>query len=174
MQIVHSAVGGITESDVQLAAASDAIIVGFQVRPGTGVRALAEREGIDIRMYSIIYDAIAEVRDALEGLLSPEQKETVTATVDVRETFRAPKVGTIAGCYVVEGKVTRSDRVRLVRDGVVVYTGQIDSLRRFKEDAQTVAAGYECGLSIRNFNDIKVGDTIESFVVTEEKRTLAV
>ena len=174
VQIVHSGVGAITESDVMLAAASDAIIVGFQVRPVTGVRAIAEREEIDVRLYSVIYDAIGEVRAALEGLLSPEQKETVTSTVDVREVFRAPKVGAIAGCYVVEGKVTRNDRVRLVRDGVVVYNGQIDSMRRFKEDVTTVSAGYECGLSIRNFNDIKVGDQIESYVVTEEKRTLAV
>ena len=172
--IVHSGVGAITESDVMLAAASDAIIVGFQVRPNTGVRALAEREEIDIRLYSVIYDAIEEVRDALEGLLSPEKKETTTATLDVRDTFRVPKAGTIAGCYVMEGKISRNDRVRLVRDGVVVYDGQIDSLRRFKEDAATVAAGYECGLSIRNFNDVKVGDQIESYVVTEEKRTLTV
>ncbi len=172
VDIVHSGVGGITESDVMLAAASDAIIVGFQVRPGSGVRTIAEREQIDIRLYSVIYDAIGEVRDALEGLLSPEHKETTTATVDVRETFRAPRVGTIAGSYVVEGKISRNDRVRLVRDGVVVYNGAIDSLRRFKEDVAQVAAGYECGLSIKNFNDIKVGDQIESYVVTEEKRTL--
>jgi translation initiation factor IF-2 len=173
VDIVHSGVGAITESDVMLAAASDAIIVGFQVRPVTGVRQIAEREEIDIRLYSVIYDAIGEVRDALEGLLSPEQKETVTATVDVREVFRAPKIGTIAGSYVVEGKISRNDRVRLVRDGVVVYNGQIESMRRFKEDVTSVQAGYECGLSIRNFNDIKVGDQIESYVVTEEKRTLA-
>ena len=172
--IVHSGVGAITESDVMLAAASDAIIVGFQVRPNAGVRAIAEREEIDIRLYSVIYDAIEEVRDALEGLLSPEKKETTTATLDVRDTFRVPKAGTIAGCYVMEGKISRGDRVRLVRDGVVVYDGQIDSLRRFKEDAATVAAGYECGVSIRNFNDVKVGDQIESYVVTEEKRTLTV
>lgn len=173
VDIVHSGVGAITESDVMLAAASDAIIVGFQVRPVTGVRQLAEREQIDIRLYSVIYDAIGEVRDALEGLLSPEQKETVTATVDVREVFRAPKIGTIAGSYVVEGKISRNDRVRLVRDGVVVYNGALESMRRFKDDVATVAAGYECGLSIKNFNDIKVGDQIESYVVTEEKRTLA-
>ena len=173
VDIVHSGVGAITESDVMLASASDAIIVGFQVRPVTGVRQIAEREEIDIRLYSVIYDAIGEVRAALEGLLSPEQKETVTATVDVREVFRAPKIGTIAGSYVVEGKISRNDRVRLVRDGVVVYNGQLESMRRFKDDVATVAAGYECGLSIRNFNDIKVGDQIESYLVTEEKRTLA-
>ena len=174
VSIVHAGVGAITESDVMLAAASDAIIIGFQVRPNTGVRTIAEREEIDIRLYSVIYDAIEEVRDALEGLLSPEQKETTTSTIDIRETFRTPRSGTIAGCYVVEGKVSRNDRVRLVRDGVVVYDGVIDSLRRFKDDVATVAAGYECGLSIKNFNDIKVGDHVESYVVTEEKRTLTV
>ena len=174
VDIVHAGVGAISESDVMLAAASNAIIIGFQVRPGTGVRTIAENEEIDIRTYSVIYDAIEEVRDALEGLLSPESKETITATVEVREIFRVPKAGTIAGCYVVEGKITRNDRVRLIRDGVVVYDGVLDSLRRFKDDVREVATGFECGLSIRNFNDIKVGDTVESYVVTEEKRTLEV
>ena len=174
VQIVHSGVGAITESDVMLAVASDAVIVGFQVRPVAGVRSVAEREEIDIQLYSVIYDAIEDVRDALEGLLEPEQKETVTATVEVRETFRAPRVGTIAGSYVVEGKVTRGDKVRIVRDGVVAFTGEIDTLRRFKDDVKEVAAGYECGVTIRNFNDIKVGDQFETYVVTEEKRTLAV
>ncbi|MEM1054887.1 MAG: translation initiation factor IF-2 [Bacteroidota bacterium] len=174
IDIVHAGVGAVTESDVMLAAASDAIIIAFQVRPVAGVRTVAEREGIDIRTYSVIYDAIEEMRDALEGLLSPESKETVTSTIEVRETFRVPKVGTIAGCYVVEGKVSRNDRARLVRDGVVVYDGELDSLRRFKDDVSEVARGFECGLSIRNFNDIKVGDQIETYVVTEEKRTLEV
>ncbi|MEL6615360.1 MAG: EF-Tu/IF-2/RF-3 family GTPase, partial [Bacteroidota bacterium] len=146
----------------------------FQVRPGTGVRTIAEKEEVDIRTYSVIYDAIEEVRAGLEGLLSPESKETVTGTIEVRETFRVPKAGTIAGCYVVEGKVSRNDKVRLIRDGVVVYDGVLDSLRRFKDDVSEVARGFECGLSIRNFNDIKVGDSIESYVVTEEKRTLEV
>ena len=174
VQIVHSGVGAITESDVMLAVASDAVIVGFQVRPVAGVRSVAEREEIDIQLYSVIYDAIEDVRDALEGLLEPEQKETVTSTVEVRETFRAPRVGTIAGSYVVEGKVTRGDKVRIVRDGVVAFTGEIDTLRRFKDDVKEVAAGYECGVTVKNFNDIKVGDQFETYVVTEEKRTLAV
>ncbi len=174
VDIVHAGVGAISESDVMLAAASNAIIIGFQVRPGTGVRTIAENEEIDIRTYSVIYDAIEEVRAALEGLLSPESKETINSTVEVRETFRVPKAGTIAGCYVVEGKITRNDKVRLLRDGVVVYDGVLDSLRRFKDDVTEVARGFECGLSIRNFNDIKVGDTVESYVITEEKRTLEV
>ena len=174
IDIVHAGVGAVTESDVMLAAASDAIIIAFQVRPVAGVRTVAEREGIDIRTYSVIYDAIEEMRDALEGLLSPESKETITSTIEVRETFRVPRVGTIAGCYVVEGKVSRNDRARLVRDGVVIYDGLLDSLRRFKDDVREVASGYECGLSIKNFNDIKVGDQIETYVVTEEKRTLEV
>ncbi len=174
VQIVHSGVGAITESDVMLAVASDAVILGFQVRPVAGVRAIAEREEIDIQLYSVIYDAIEDVRDALEGLLEPEEKETVTATIEVRETFRAPRVGTIAGSYVVEGKVTRNDRVRIVRDGVVVFTGEIDTLRRFKDDVREVAAGYECGVTVKNYNDIKVGDQFETFTVTEEKRTLTV
>ncbi|MEM1115623.1 MAG: translation initiation factor IF-2 [Bacteroidota bacterium] len=174
VQIVHSGVGAITESDVMLAVASDAVIIGFQVRPVAGVRSVAEREEIDIQLYSVIYDAIEDVRDALEGLLEPEEKEEVTATIEVRETFRAPRVGTIAGSYVVEGKVSRSDLVRIVRDGVVIYTGEIDTLRRFKDDVKEVAAGYECGITVKNYNDIKVGDQFETYVVTEEKRTLAV
>ncbi|PAP77678.1 translation initiation factor IF-2 [Rubrivirga marina] len=174
VQIVHSGVGAITESDVMLAVASDAVIIGFQVRPVAGVRAIAEREEIDIQLYSVIYDAIEDVRDALEGLLEPEEKETVTSTVEVRETFKAPKVGTIAGSYVVEGKVGRDDKLRIVRDGVVIYQGVIDTLRRFKDDVKEVAAGYECGITVKNYNDIKVGDQFETFVVTEEKRKLAV
>ena len=172
--IVHSGVGAITESDVMLAVASDAVIIGFQVRPVAGVRSIAEREEIDIQLYSVIYDAIEDVRDALEGLLEPEEKETVTATIEVRETFKAPKVGTIAGSYVVEGKVSRGDKLRIVRDGVVIYTGEIDTLRRFKDDVKDVAAGYECGITVKNYNDIKVGDQFETYVVTEEKRTLVV
>jgi translation initiation factor IF-2 len=174
VDIVHSGVGAITESDVMLAVASDAVIIGFQVRPVAGVRAVAEREEIDIQLYSVIYDAIEDVRDALEGLLEPEEKETVTSTVEVRETFKAPKVGTIAGCYVVEGKVGRDDKLRIVRDGVVIYQGQIDTLRRFKDDVKEVAAGYECGITVKNYNDIKIGDQFETYVVTEEKRKLAV
>src|SRR5690606_9746202 len=174
VNIVHSGVGAINESDIMLAAASDAIVIGFQVRPVPGVRQLAEREEIDVRLYSVIYDAIEEVRDALEGLLSPEQKENVLGTVEVRETFRVPKAGTIAGCYVVEGKVNRNNRVRLIRDGVVIYTGNIGSLRRFKDDVREVSAGYECGLSIDGYNDIKVGDHIEAFEIVETRRQLTV
>ena len=174
VQIVHAGVGAITESDVMLAAASDAVIIGFQVRPVAGVRAIAEREEIDIQLYSVIYAAIEDVRDALEGLLEPEEKETVTSTIEVRETFRAPRVGTIAGSYVVEGKVSRGDKLRIVRDGVVVFTGEIDTLRRFKDDVKDVAAGYECGVTVKNYNDIKVGDQFETFTVTTEKRTLVV
>ncbi len=174
VQIVHSGVGAITESDVMLAVASDAIILGFQVRPVAGVRAMAEREEIDIQLYSVIYDAIEDVRDALEGLLEPEEKETVTSTIEVRETFRAPRVGTIAGSYVVEGKVSRDDKLRIVRDGVVIFKGEIDTLRRFKEDVKDVAAGYECGVTVKNYNDIKVGDQFETYIVSEEKRTLVV
>lgn len=174
VNIVHSGVGAINESDVMLAAASDAIIIGFQVRPVAGVRTIAEREEIDIRTYSVIYDAIEEVRDALEGLLSPEQTERVNGVVEVRDLFRVPKVGTIAGSYVVEGKINRNDRVRLIRDGVVIYEGEISSLKRFKDDAREVAAGYECGLSIDGYNDIKVGDQIEAYEIIETKRTLTV
>ncbi len=174
VNIVHGGVGAITESDVMLAAASDAIIIGFQVRPVAGVRTIAEREEIDIRTYSVIYDAIEEVRDALEGLLSPEQTEKITGTIEVRELFRVPKAGTIAGSYVVEGKVHRNDRVRLIREGVVIYEGEIGSLRRFKDDVKEVASGYECGISIQGYNDIKVGDNIEGYEIIETKRTLAV
>ena len=157
-----------------LAAASDAIIFGFQVRPMAGVRQIAEREEIDIRLYSVIYDAIEDVRDALEGLLEPEEKEKTIGMLEVRETFKIPKVGTVAGCYVLEGKVTRNNSVRLVREGVVVYEGELSSLKRFKDDVREVQNGYECGLSIQNFNDIKVGDQIESYEVVEERRKLSV
>ena len=174
VNIVHGGVGAITESDVMLAAASDAIIIGFQVRPVAGVRTIAEREEIDIRTYSVIYDAIEEVRDALEGLLSPEKTENITGTIEVRELFRVPKVGTIAGSYVVEGKIHRNDRVRLIREGVVIYDGEISSLRRFKDDVKEVSSGYECGISIQGYNDIKVGDNVEGYEIIETKRTLAV
>ena len=174
VDIVHSGVGAITETDVMLAAASDAIIFGFQVRPMAGVRQIAEREEIDIRLYSVIYDAIEDVRDALEGLLAPEEKEKTLGMLEVRETFKIPKVGTVAGCYVLEGKIRRNDQVRLVREGVVVYEGLLSSLKRFKDDAREVQSGYECGLSIQNFNDIKVGDQIEAYEVVEEQRKLQV
>ncbi len=174
VEIVHSGVGAINESDVMLAAASDAIIFGFQVRPMAGVRQVAEREEIDIRTYSVIYDAIEDVRDALEGLLEPEEKENILGSLEVRETFKVPRIGTIAGCYVLDGRIQRSDKVRLIREGVVVYDGQLASLKRFKDDVREVQSGYECGLSIQNFNDIKVGDQIEAYEVVEERRTLSV
>ncbi len=172
VNIIHTGVGAITESDVLLASASDAIIIGFQVRPSTSARKLAEQEEIDIRLFSVIYDAVDAVRDAMEGLLSPEIGEEITATIEVRETFKVPNAGTVAGCYVTDGKITRNSKVRLVRDGIVIYDGEIASLKRFKDDVREVVAGYECGISIQNFNDIKTGDIIEGYRVTETKRTL--
>ena len=174
VNIIHSGVGGITESDVMLASASDAVIIGFQVRPAAGARAVAEREEIDVRTYSIIYDAIEDVRDALEGLLSPEKSERTLGTVEVRETFKVPKAGTIAGSYVVEGRIKRNDRIRLIRDGVVIYEGAIGTLRRFKDDVREVQSGYECGLSIDGYNDIKVGDEVEAYEIFETARKLEV
>jgi translation initiation factor IF-2 len=174
VNIIHSGVGAITESDVMLARASEAVIIGFQVRPTSGARTAAEREEVDIRTYSIIYDAIEDVHDALEGLLSPEEREETKGRAEVREIFKVPSVGTVAGCYVTDGTISRNHKVRLVRDGVVVYEGEIESLKRFKEDVKEVQSGYECGIGIANFNDVKVGDEIEAYVVIEEKRTLEV
>jgi translation initiation factor IF-2 len=174
VNIIHTGVGAITESDVLLASASDAIIIGFQVRPSTAARKLAEREQIDIRLFSVIYEAVDVVHDALEGLLSPEISEKITATVEVRETFKVPGAGTIAGCYVTDGKINRNAKVRLIRDGIVIFTGDIASLKRFKDDVREVASGYECGISIQNFNDVKVGDVIESFEIVETKRKLTI
>ena len=172
VNVIHKGVGQISESDVTLAAASDAIIVGFQVRPSMAARKDAEKEGVDIRLYSIIYDAIEEVKAAMEGMLSPEIKENITATVEVRETFHISKVGTVAGGMVKEGKIKRGNKVRLIRDGIVIYTGDLASLKRMKDDVKEVATGYECGLSIQNYNDVKVGDIIESFEEIEVKQTL--
>lgn len=172
VNIVHKGVGAINDGDIMLASASDAIIIGFQVRPVPTARALAEQEEIDIRLYSVIYNAIEEVRDALEGLLSPERSEKILGTAEVREIFKVPKIGTVAGCYVVEGKIRRSDRVHLIRDGVVIYEGRLASLKRFKDDVREVTNGYECGMGIENFNDIKVGDQIESYEIVETRRTL--
>ena len=172
VNVIHKAVGQISESDILLAAASNAIVVGFQVRPSVSARKLAEKEQIDIRLYSIIYDAINEVKAAMEGMLSPELKEEVLGTAEVLETFKITKVGTVAGCIVREGKILRNAKCRLIRDGIVVYTGDLGSLKRFKEDAREVANGFECGLNINNFNDIKVGDIIESFQEVEVKRKL--
>ena len=172
VNVIHKAVGQISESDVTLAAASDAIIIGFQVRPSLGARKEAEKEGVDIRLYSIIYAAIEEVTAAMEGMLAPEVKEEIIGNVEVLDVFKISKVGTVAGSMVRDGKIKRSSRIRLIRDGIVIFTGELDSLKRFKEDAREVNTGYECGITIRNFNDIKVGDTIEAFEETEEKRTL--
>lgn len=172
VNVIHKAVGQISESDILLAAASNAIVIGFQVRPSLGARRLAEKEEIDIRLYSIIYTAINEIHDAMEGMLSPELKEEIVGTTEVLEVFKITKVGTIAGCIVREGKIIRNNKVRLIRDGIVVYTGELESLKRFKDDAKEVLNGFECGLNIKNFNDIKVGDIIESFQEVEVKRKL--
>lgn len=174
VEIVHRGVGAITENDVTLAAASDAIIIGFHVRPNLDARKLAAEDHVDIRLYSVIYDCINEIRSALEGLLAPEEREEITATVTVRETFKVPKVGTIAGCYVLEGKITRNSRIRIIRDGIEIFTGALASLKRFKEDVREVDAGYECGMNIENFNDIKTADTIEAFKIVEIKRKLEI
>ena len=172
VNIIHKGVGQISESDVLLATASQAILVGFQVRPSAQARKLAEKEEVEIRMYSIIYDAINEIRDAMEGMLSAEVKEEIKGTAEIRETFKISKVGTIAGCMVTDGVIERSNDVRIIRDGVVVYTGKLGSLKRFKDDAKEVRQGFECGLNIEKFNDIKVGDVVEAFGFTEVKRTL--
>ena len=162
----------ISEGDVMLAAASNAIIIGFQVRPSMGARKLAEKEEIDIRLYSIIYTAIEEIKSAMEGMLSPEFKEEITSTVEVLETFKITKVGTIAGCIVRDGKITRSSKVRVIRDGIVIFTGELGSLKRFKDDVKEVSKGFECGLNINNYNDIQTGDFIESFEEVAVKKTL--
>jgi len=174
VRIIHSGVGAITESDVMLARASDAVIIGFQVRPTRGARGAAEREEVDIRTYSIIYDAIEDVHDALEGLLSPEEREEVKGHAEVRDIFKVPNVGTVAGSYVTDGEITRNHQIRVLREGVVVYEGSIGSLKRFQDDVKEVKSGFECGISVQNFNDIKVGDELESYVVIEERRTLEV
>jgi len=172
VNIIHKSVGQISETDVMLAAASDAIIVGFQVRPSASARRVAETEQVDIRLYSIIYDAIDEIKDAMEGMLAPKFEEKIVANVEIRETFKVSKVGTIAGCMVLDGKISRNSSVRIIRDGVVVYTGELASLKRFKDDAKDVAKGYECGLNIEKFNDIKVGDVIEAYEQVEIKQKL--
>jgi translation initiation factor IF-2 len=172
VNVIHKAVGQISEGDVMLAAASNAIIVGFQVRPSLGARRLAEKEQIDIRLYSIIYTAIEEIKSAMEGMLSPEMKEEVTATVEVMEAFKISKVGTIAGCIVRDGKIVRSTKVRVIRDGIVIHTGELGSLKRFKDDVKEVTKGFECGLNLQNFNDVQTGDMIESFEEIAIKKTL--
>ena len=172
VNVIHKAVGAISESDVILAEASDAVIIGFQVRPSTDARKVADEQGIEIRLYSVIYDAINDVKDGIEGLLEPIKKEEVTGTAEVKQTFKISKVGTIAGCLVRDGKIAKTSQCRLIRDGIVVYTGDIASLKRNKDDAKEVSAGMECGIGIEKFNDIKVGDMIEAFVITEIKQTL--
>lgn len=178
VNVIHKAVGQIIESDVLLASASDAIIIGFQVRPSLGARKLAEREGVEIKMYSIIYEAIEEIRSAIEGMLEPTKEERIVANVEVREVFKISKVGTVAGCLVQDGKITRNTKVRVIRDGIVVYptkegvAAELSSLKRFKDDVREVKNGLECGLSIKNYNDIKVGDIIEGYEIVEIKQTL--
>ncbi len=172
VSIVHKGVGQISESDVLLASASDAIIVGFQVRPSTSARKLAEAEEIQIRQYSIIYKAIEEIKEAMEGMLSAKIEEQVVGSAEIREAFKISKVGTIAGCFVQDGKINRNNKVRIIRDGVVIHTGTLGSLKRFKDDVKDVTKGYECGLNIDRFNDIKVGDLIEAFEEVEVKQTL--
>ena len=178
VNVIHKAVGQIVESDILLASASDAIVIGFQVRPSSGARTLAEREGIQIKTYSIIYEAIDEIKAAIEGMLEPTKEERMTAMVEVRETYKISKVGTIAGCYVTEGTINRNSHIRIIRDGIVVYpskegiVGELASLKRLKDDMKEVKFGFECGLNIKNFNDIKVGDMIEAYEIIEIKQTL--
>ena len=172
VNIIHKGVGAITESDVLLATASDAIIIGFNVRPMGNARQIADKEEIDIRTYSIIYDAINDLKDAMEGMLSPELKEEITGTAEIRNTFKISKVGTIAGCMVTQGKIFRNSSIRLIRDGVVIYTGELTSLKRFKDDAKEVAKGYDCGMQVKNYNDINEGDVIEAFQEVEIKKKL--
>ncbi|MCF8450373.1 MAG: translation initiation factor IF-2, partial [Taibaiella sp.] len=172
INVVHKGVGQITESDVLLATASDAIIIGFQVRPSMQAAKLAEQENIEIRTYSIIYDAIEEIKSAMEGLLEPKVEKKTVSNIEIREIYKINGVGTIAGCYVLDGKMTRQTRLNLVRDGIVVYTGELSSLKRFKDDVKEVNQGYECGLMVKNYNDLRVGDIIEGFEEVEVKRTL--
>jgi translation initiation factor IF-2 len=173
VNIIHTGVGGITESDVNLALASKAVVIGFNARADAAARKLAEHSGVDIRYYNIIYDAVDDLKAAVTGMLAPERKETVLGMVEVRNVFKISKVGTVAGCMVTEGMIKRGSQVRLIRGGVVVHTGELDSLKRFKDDVKEVKAGFECGLSLRNYNDVEVGDQVEAFEVVEVARTLA-
>ena len=170
--VVHSGVGGITESDVNLAMASGAVIIGFNTRADVTARKLIESSGIDVRYYNIIYDAVDEIKAALSGMLSPEKRESVTGLVEVRQVFRISKVGTVAGCYVLEGVVKRNSQIRLLRDNVVIHTGEIDALKRFKDDQREVKSGFECGISLKNFNDLQEKDQFEVFEILEVARTL--
>jgi translation initiation factor IF-2 len=173
VQIISSGVGGITESDINLAAASEAVVIGFNVRPVGEARLLADREGVEIRTYSIIYRAFEDLRDAMQGMLAPEEVEETVGQVEVRAIFRASKIGTIAGSYVTDGRVTRGAKVRLVRDGAVVWEGEVGSLRRGSEDAREVAAGFECGIVLRDYQDVKEGDVLEVYETRQVERTLS-
>jgi translation initiation factor IF-2 len=172
VNIIHAAVGGISESDVNLASASKAVIIGFNTRADASARKAAENLGVDIRYYNIIYDAVDEVKAAMSGMLAPEKKEKAIGLVEIRQVFRISKVGAVAGCYVLDGLVRRGAQVRLLRDNVVVWTGELDSLKRFKDDVREVKAGFECGLSLKNYNDIQEGDQLEVFEIEEVARTL--
>ncbi|MEE3184433.1 MAG: EF-Tu/IF-2/RF-3 family GTPase, partial [Gemmatimonadota bacterium] len=173
VHIVHREVGAINEEDVLLAVTSGAVILGFRARPNTNARKNAERDGVEVRIYDVIYEGVDEIRAVLEGMLTPERKEQIVGSAEVREVFKIKKVGTIAGCEVVDGVVDRKSNVRLIREGVVVYEGEVSSLKRFKDDVAEVREGLECGIAIANFNDIKVDDVIESYIVEEVPRTLA-
>jgi translation initiation factor IF-2 len=172
VNVIHKAVGQISESDILLAAASNAIVIGFQVRPSVQARRIAEREEIDIRLYSIIYDAINEIKSAMEGMLSPEIREEIVATLEVMEAFKITKVGTIAGCMVKEGKIKRDTKIRIIREGIVIHAGHLASLKRYKDDVKEAFVGQECGLNIQNYNDIQAGDIIEGYETTEVKKRL--
>ena len=174
VRIIHAAVGAITENDVLLAATSNAIIVGFNVRPEKKAAAIATRENVDIRLHTVIYNVVDEMKQAMAGVLEPVTKETYMGTAEVRDTFRVPKVGTIAGCYVTEGQISRNAQVRLLRDAVVVYEGKVSSLKRFKDDASEVRSGFECGIGLQGYNDLKVGDAIEAFVTEKVAAELGV
>jgi translation initiation factor IF-2 len=173
VNVIRGAVGAVTESDVMLAAASDAVILAFNVRPVGDARSVAEREGVEIRHYAVIYRAIEDLRDAMQGMLAPEEVEDAVGSAEVRQIFRASRVGTIAGCHVTEGKITRGGKVRLVRDGTVIYTGEIGSLRRFNEDVREVATGFDCGIVLRDYADVKEGDVIEAYATRQVERALA-
>jgi len=172
VQTIHQGVGGITEADVDFASASNAIIIGFNVRPDINARKAAEASEVDIRMYRVIYNAIEDVKSALSGLLKPEIRENVIGRAEVRQLFKVPKIGTVAGSYILEGKITRGCQVRVIRDNIVVFEGSMSSLRRFKDDVKEVATGYECGIGVERFNDIQLGDHIEGFIIEEIKREL--
>jgi translation initiation factor IF-2 len=173
VKVIHRGVGAINRSDALLAATSSAVIIGFHVRPDADARNVAEQEGVDIRLYDVIYEAIEDVRAALEGLLAPDEREVLLGAAEVRQLFKVPRTGTVAGCYVTEGVIRRNDPVRLVRDGVQVYRGHLGSLKRFKDDVREVREGFECGMNIEGYNDVKVGDVIECFTVEQVARTLA-